>query len=250
MTARPSVSVVIPVKDDAAQLERCLRSLGRQTRPADEIVVVDNGSSDDSRAVAERHGARVITELRPGIPAAAAAGFDAAAGSIIARCDADTRVPATWIADLVDALERADAVTGPGRLRGVPRWVSIAYDIAYLAACAPALGHPPLFGSNYAMTAAAWRSIAREVHRDDPELHDDLDVSFHLGLRHRIARHRHLMVSISARPFADEASFRRRLWRGWHSVISHWPGQFPPVRWAQRPLRRLRRRMLSGAPRS
>lgn len=241
MTRPRTVSVVIPVKDDAEQLERCLRSLAAQTRPADEIVVVDNGSSDDSRAVAERHGARIVTELRPGIPAASAAGFDAASGRIIARCDADTRAPATWIADLVDALERADAVTGPGRLRRAPHWWSVVYDLAYLLVCTPALGHPPLFGSNYAMTAQAWRSISGDVHRGDADLHDDLDVSFHLGLRHRIARHQHLMVSISARPFDDAASFRHRLWRGWRSVVTHWPEQFPPVRWAQLALLRAAR---------
>ena len=42
------VSVVIPVKDDGPRLRRCLRALAMQTRPPDEIVVVDNGSTDDS----------------------------------------------------------------------------------------------------------------------------------------------------------------------------------------------------------
>ena len=39
-------SVVIPVRNDAAYLERCLRALREQTRVPDEIVVVDNASSD------------------------------------------------------------------------------------------------------------------------------------------------------------------------------------------------------------
>src|SRR3954452_8207081 len=89
-----TVSVVIPVKDDAVALERCLRLLGQQTVAPLEVVVVDNGSRDASAAGARRHGARVVTEPTPGIPAAASTGYDAARGDLIARCDADS-VPDT-----------------------------------------------------------------------------------------------------------------------------------------------------------
>ena len=56
----PSLSVVIPVKDDAVALRHCLRALADQTVPALEVVVVDNGCTDDSVAVALEHGARVV----------------------------------------------------------------------------------------------------------------------------------------------------------------------------------------------
>ena len=56
-----TISVVIPVYNDAALLRRCLEALAAQTRRADEIVVVDNGSTDDSAEVARRGGARVVT---------------------------------------------------------------------------------------------------------------------------------------------------------------------------------------------
>src|SRR4051812_1211839 len=88
------ISVVIPVKDDAEMLERCLRGIQNQRRPADEIIVVDNASTDDTLAVARRFGARVVREDRPGITAAASAGYDIARGELIARCDADSVVPA------------------------------------------------------------------------------------------------------------------------------------------------------------
>jgi glycosyltransferase involved in cell wall biosynthesis len=75
---RPTVSVVIPVRDDAGHLRACLRALAGQTVAPDEIVVVDNASSDDTAEVARAAGARVVREPVVGIPAAACTGYDAA----------------------------------------------------------------------------------------------------------------------------------------------------------------------------
>ncbi|MGE3194498.1 MAG: glycosyltransferase family 2 protein, partial [Microbacteriaceae bacterium] len=72
------LSVVIPVRNDAAMLATALESLGAQHRPPDEIVVVDNGSSDQSAEVALAAGARVVPQPVRGIPSAASTGYDAA----------------------------------------------------------------------------------------------------------------------------------------------------------------------------
>ncbi|RIJ54999.1 glycosyltransferase, partial [Clavibacter lycopersici] len=69
---RPTVSVVIPVRDDAGHLRACLQALAGQTVAPDEVVVVDNASRDDSAEVARLAGARVVHEPVVGIPAAAA----------------------------------------------------------------------------------------------------------------------------------------------------------------------------------
>ena len=84
MPAKPTVSVVIPVKDDAEVLRRCLAALAAQTVPANEVVVVDNGSTDESAEVARSAGARVVAETEPGIPAASARGFDEAGCDVVA----------------------------------------------------------------------------------------------------------------------------------------------------------------------
>ncbi|HEY8588201.1 MAG TPA: glycosyltransferase family A protein [Naasia sp.] len=234
---------MIPVKDDSRHLARCLRDLARQTRPADEVVVVDNGSTDDSAAVARAAGARVVEERRAGIPAAASAGYDAAAGALILRCDADSRLPQHWI-ERVAALLADDAVaavTGPAlfydlppRLAPLSRLLCGLYLGAYAAATGLALGHPPLFGSNFGMRRSAWTAVRDGVHRLDPELHDDLDLSMHLGPEHRIRWVRALRVGISARPFTDRAALARRFRRGMHTITSHWPEEYPPERWARR----------------
>ena len=92
-----SLSVVIPCKDDAGPLSRCLEALKAQTVAPLEVIVVDNNSSDDSARVAAGYGARVFSETAPGIAAAASTGYDAALGDVIVRCDADTLPPCDCI---------------------------------------------------------------------------------------------------------------------------------------------------------
>lgn len=235
--AFPTVSVVIPVKDDEMHLRRCLTALNRQTYAPDEIIVVDNGSTDSSAAVATRRGARVVRCDQPGIPAASAHGYDAATGDLVLRLDADCIPDDIWI----DSVRRAFAqhpqvhvltggahfVDGPAALR---RPLAAAYLFFYVAVCTPTLGHIPVFGSNLAFRRSAWLDVRAQVHRDDPEIHDDLDLSFHFGERHRIRHLTGTKMGISMRPFGSGRSFGRRVVRGFRTVLIHWPRDFPPVR--------------------
>lgn len=232
-----TVSVVIPVRDDGAHLRACLRALAAQTVAADEIVVVDNASTDDSADIARAAGARVVFCGERGIPAAAATGYDAAVGDLVLRLDADSLPAPTWIASLVDALADpdVDAATSGAVFHDGPASRRVLMARAFLGlytACAfPALGHTPLWGSNMAFRRRAWLAVRDEVHLD-PELHDDLDLAYHLGVSHRIryVRGDHMRVSsrtVEPRRFA--ICFRR----GAGTVFAHWPADFPPVRWAR-----------------
>ena len=90
------------------------------------------------------------------------------------------------------------------------------------------------------MRASAWRGIRSEVHLDDDLLHDDMDVSFHLGPAHRIRYSRRLRMTISMRPLFDARAFLLRLRRGWHTVFLHWPADLPWLRWVRSSRRRRR----------
>jgi len=240
MTPNPSrVSVIIPVKDDAGVLDLCLQLLALQSTPPLEVIVVDDGSSDGSGAVAARHGARVIPSRGTGIATARATGFDAATGDLLATLDADCRPPADWIEGITDGLRDPSiaAVTGGARFHDGPRPLRAVAAAVYLGSfflwVTLALGHPPVFGSNYAMRASAWRAIRGEVHLDDELLHDDMDVSFHLGPDQRIRYSRGLQMSISMRPLFDARSFALRMRRGFHTVFLHWPSELPWSRWVR-----------------
>ncbi len=236
-----SVSVVIPVRDDAAELDRCLTLLAAQTVPPLEVVVVDNGSTDASAEVAARHGARVVPEPVRGIPSAAAAGYDAARGDVIARCDADSRPPRDWVERIERDLSQdptLDAVTGRGRFYGLPRWLAPAVSHAYLGAyyllVHAALGHTTVWGSNMALRRAAWQEVRDAVHRWDAEVHDDIDLAFALGPSRRVRYDRRLVVGVSARSLRGRRQLRRRLDRALWTLRRNWEVQPPWERWRTR----------------
>ena len=236
----PSVSVVIPARDDAVALDRCLRALARQTVAPLEVVVVDNASSDDTAAVASSHGARVVHEPRPGIPMAAAAGYDAARGEVIARCDADTLPARDWVERLAANLAngRLDAVTGVGLFHDLPRGLrglsTIGYLGSYYLFSHLALGHTALWGSNMAVRRSAWLDVREDVHRDLAEVHDDMDLAFVLGPGRRIRLDPRIRVGVSARSLHGRAQRRRRFQRARHTLEVNWARQPPWLRWRDR----------------
>jgi glycosyltransferase involved in cell wall biosynthesis len=80
--AEPTVTAAIPVRDGEAYLAEAIESVLAQSRPCDQVIVVDNGSSDGSAEIARGFGAavEVVAEPRPGIGAARNAAVAAAPG--------------------------------------------------------------------------------------------------------------------------------------------------------------------------
>lgn len=246
----PSLSVVIPCKDDGPLLRRCLQALHDQTLAPLEIIVVDNSSTDHSVATAIEFGVRVLHEHVPGIAAAASAGYDAAQGDVIVRCDADTIPPPDWLERInrrfgqepdLAVLSGPGVFYGTGRIRS--RLAGLAYIQAYFVLMGAAMGHWPPFGSNCAFRRQDWEQARTKVNRLDTGVHDDVDLGFALDAHRRTAYDRSLKVGISARALAGGADARLRFRRAFHTLAIHWRQAPPWERWnatlkAQRERRR------------
>lgn len=183
----PTISVVIPVHDEARILARCLRALLAQTELPDEILVVDNACTDDSVRIALGFPrVRVVSEPRPGVTYARTAGFDAATCDIIARIDADTVVRADWVERIRSDFQDPDldgqgggaaiAELSPGGrfwfswwYRGFRLWHERSIGV-----------RPMLYGFNSALRRAAWQRARALVELGDEQVSEDVDVTIAL----------------------------------------------------------------------
>jgi GT2 family glycosyltransferase len=107
--AVPLISVVVPNYNGARLLEACLQSLLRQSHGAMEIIVADNGSSDDSLQIVSRVApAAVWRDMRgnKGFAAAVNEGIRTARGSWIAVLNNDTEAESDWLTECMAAAER------------------------------------------------------------------------------------------------------------------------------------------------
>ncbi|MDT5009558.1 MAG: hypothetical protein QOH57_1175 [Mycobacterium sp.] len=113
------VTVVLPCLNEAASLPGVLARIP----PGYHALVVDNNCTDDTAAVARQHGAKVVTEQRPGYGAAVHAGVVAAATPIVAVLDADGSLDPEELPAMVAELQGgADMVTGRRRPARGLRW--------------------------------------------------------------------------------------------------------------------------------
>jgi glycosyltransferase involved in cell wall biosynthesis len=128
-----TLAVIVPVRNDAARLGRCLQTIAasRGTLGNVEILVADNGSTDDSAAVATRSGARVlhlpdlrVSELRN-------QATSATTSDLFAFVDADHEVAQPWIAAALDVMSQ-DGVGATGAIYESPptgTWVQRMYGL-------------------------------------------------------------------------------------------------------------------------
>ncbi len=226
------ISIVIPVYNEGDSLAACLNAIEKLNTLPDEIIVVDNNSTDHSQIVARSHdGVTLISEKKQGVVHARTRGFNVAKGDIIARIDADTVLPPDWIDKIYDIFARdKSTVAVSGR---ADYYDFILKDIAneidrwsrnYLASRFD--NRIFLHGANMAIRKSAWNKVRKTLCPCDG-LHEDLDLAIHLqeqGLKviydeNLIAGNSPRRIANGLRQFADYCLASPRTYKA-HSISS------------------------------
>lgn len=173
------ISVIIPALNEQESIGYCLRSLRKQNidRDSYEIIVVDGGSGDRTREIAEQYADQVVSQKRSGIGGARGDGVEASHGDVLVFTDADTLHQRNWLEVIRDNLTNYgyDVSTGPVlfydrtfRSELIQLWRK-QYKLLHL------FDFYWLIGSNVAMKRDAYDRI--DGHRDISILEDyDLSV--------------------------------------------------------------------------
>src|SRR5690349_13687981 len=112
-----TVAALIPHWNRRELLETLLSSLRAQTRPFDQIIVADNGSTDDSANVAERAGARVLRlERNLGFAIAVNRAVQATSAEWVAILNNDVILDPDWLAQILAAAQSENAAFAAGKL--------------------------------------------------------------------------------------------------------------------------------------
>lgn len=178
MSARPSTSVVVAARNEALRLPACLATVAKLG--ADEIIVVDGGSTDGTAEIAEAAGVRVIRSGGRGLAFDRQLGADAARSELVAMIDADHRPEPDLLDRLWDDMQAMDFVI-------VQAGVEIAPTSFWTRAEGQAMAtfhHQPGPRSMIGVAPALYRRSVFDLVRFDvenPEISDDADFCYRLA---------------------------------------------------------------------
>lgn len=181
MRSGARVSVIVPAYQHEAFIARALTSVLAQTRPADEILVIDDGSRDETAAIVEAMASRAAPgriilrrQANQGAHAALNTGLDAATGDVLTILNSDDSFAPTRLSDLVGVIERGASVAFSRVVHVDEAGVALASDHPLVAAYDAALARAretteigfailpynlAVTSGNLVFTRALWRRV-------------------------------------------------------------------------------------------
>lgn len=141
MSKEIKLSLIVPTFNRAKFLSRFLESLGAQTLPMDnfEVIVVDNGSTDDTKQVVENYldkqcNLRYCFEEKPGLHAGRHRGMREASSQILIFADDDIIAAPTWLEAILDSFKDSEVVMVGGKITPdfevkPPCWLSLLWNL-------------------------------------------------------------------------------------------------------------------------
>jgi peptidoglycan-N-acetylglucosamine deacetylase len=165
------ISVVVPAYNEEKLIGENLESLKKQDFQGEfEIIVVDNGSRDNTARIARSMGIKVVACPQKGVSYARQCGAEAASGEIIVQADADTVYPPWWLTRILGQFKRhpqAIGVAGTFIYKNPPWWAGVEYFLRVFFGTFSSLlfGRPLVIsGANLAFYKRAFTSIGGYEH--------------------------------------------------------------------------------------
>lgn len=203
-----TLTIVIPVFNEQDHIAACLSAIAAQTVMPDEVIVVDNNSTDMTVQIAKQFPfVKVIKEPKQGVLFAKNKGFRLAKSEIIGRIDADSWLPPRWVERVKKFMtnESYSALTGPVNYYDMPlpdnnyhldHWMRASiYNWSPKS--------PFLFGSNMAIRKSVWNQLEDGLCADT-YMHEDLDLAIHLYKNgQKILYTKQLLAGASGRRYND-----------------------------------------------
>ena len=214
------VSFVIPVKDAAQHVRRCIASIVANDYPRDqvEVLVIDNDSSDGSAEAARDAGATVLRSSARSVAELRNQGASQSRGSILAFVDADHEIDRHWVRTALEVLSAADigATGAPYLTDPLPNWVQRQYD---------AMRSRPVARGEVQWLGSGNLAIKKDVFDDVGGFDEQLTACEDVDLCNRLRAAGHRIVADPAMrsvhygdPRTLKALFYGELWRGRDNV--------------------------------
>ena len=167
------VSVIIPAYNEEKIIGRCLESILNQKEPPEEIILVDNKSTDHTAGIARSAGIRVVKESKQGLTHARKHNFET---------------------------KTIDALSGPVVFYDLISQTALPSQIYSHSLKFILKGNRVLHGPNMALTKTIWKKVKPHVNLDDSLVHEDVDLSINITKANgKIGYDASLTVKTSAR---------------------------------------------------
>lgn len=216
------ISVIVPSFNEEERIEACLSSLIHQTMPRNryEIIVVDGGSKDKTREIAEKYADEVFIQTSPKVGGARNDGAQRAKGEILVTTDADTYLPPDWLDRIEQGFSDPAVVMIYGPVRPIEGTMKNRFYL-YLANTLAGIGYLTgtiLFtlGCNSAFRREAF--IQAGMYRVS-DAGDDLEIAHRMKKLGKIRFDRHLWVGFSMRRY-DQFGALKSVYE-WFYIVFH-----------------------------
>lgn len=228
--AIPIVSVVMPCLNEEKALGICIEKIRSTLQKANidgEIIVCDNGSTDQSVAIAETMGVRVVHQPLRGYGNAYIKGFSSARGQYLIMGDADDTYDFTLIPQFLDYLQREqyDFVTGSRYLNASGKNITLLHRF---------LGNPMitgilnfLFGTRYTDVYCGFRGFTKRAYELIEPVSPGMEFNLELAINAGLANLKIAEIPIQLFPRKGESKLRtfRDGWRSLRMMLLYCPNK-------------------------